>query len=159
MADSDKEVPVLSRLRPPAGAVKKRTRFGRGIGSGLGKTAGRGQKGQKARQPGNIHKRHFEGGQIPLQRRLPKFGFNNIFSVVVAEVNVRDLNRFDAGATVDADALRAEGLIKGRFDVLKVLGHGEIDRKLTVKAHKFSASARAKIEAAGGAVEEIAIEA
>ncbi|CAG0971775.1 partial 50S ribosomal protein L15, partial [Anaerolineae bacterium] len=114
MADSDKEVPVLSRLRPPAGAVKKRTRFGRGIGSGLGKTAGRGQKGQKARQPGNIHKRHFEGGQIPLQRRLPKFGFNNIFSVVVAEVNVRDLNRFDAGATVDADALRAEGLIKGR---------------------------------------------
>ncbi|MCC6876248.1 MAG: 50S ribosomal protein L15 [Sandaracinaceae bacterium] len=159
MADSDKEVPVLSRLRPPAGAVKKRTRFGRGIGSGLGKTAGRGQKGQKARQPGNIHKRHLEGGQIPLQRRLPKFGFNHIFSVVVAEVNVRDLNRFDAGATVDADALRAEGLIKGRFDVLKVLGHGEIDRKLTVKAHKFSASARAKIEAAGGAVEEIAIEA
>src|SRR5262245_12000388 len=132
MAESN-EVPPLSRLRPPAGAVQNKKRVGRGVGSGLGKTSGRGQKGQKARQPGNIHKLHFEGGQIPLQRRLPKHGFHNIFAAKVVEVNVRDLNRFDAGSTVDADALRAKGLIKGSFDLLKVLGNGELDRKLTVK--------------------------
>ena len=154
MAESN-EVPPLSRLRPPAGAVQNKKRVGRGVGSGLGKTSGRGQKGQKARQPGNIHKRHFEGGQIPLQRRLPKFGFNNIFATKVVEVNVRDLNRFDAGSTIDVDVLRENGLIKGRFDVLKVLGTGELDRKLTVKAHAFSASAREKIEKAGGVAEKI----
>jgi large subunit ribosomal protein L15 len=156
MADTP-EVPPLSRLRPPRGAVQNKKRVGRGVGSGLGKTSGRGQKGQKARQPGNIHKRHFEGGQIPLQRRLPKGGFHNLFALKSVEVNVRDLNRFDAGSTVDADALRAKGLVKGRFDVVKVLGLGELDRKLTVKAHGFSASAREKIEKAGGVAEQIVV--
>ncbi|MGE0785623.1 MAG: 50S ribosomal protein L15 [Sandaracinaceae bacterium] len=146
---------MLSRLRAPVGANTKRLRVGRGLGSGLGKTGGRGQKGQKARQPGRIHKLNFEGGQMPLARRLPKHGFNNIFAKTVVTVNVKDLARFDAGATVDATALVEEGLIKGRFDVVKVLGDGELDKKLTVKAHRFSASAKEKIEKAGGTVEVV----
>lgn len=149
------DVPILSRLRAPVGANTKRLRVGRGLGSGLGKTGGRGQKGQKARQPGRIHKLNFEGGQMPLARRLPKHGFNNIFAKTVVTVNVKDLARFDAGATVDATALVEEGLIKGRFDVVKVLGDGELDKKLTVKAHRFSASAKEKIEKAGGTVEVV----
>ena len=155
MADTDttpetNEVPILSRLRPPAGAVRKKTRFGRGVGSGLGKTAGRGQKGQKARQPGGIHKLHFEGGQMPLHRRLPKHGFNSLFRTKLAPVNVKDLNIFDAGSTVDEAALRARGLVKGRWDGVKILGEGAIERKLTISADGFSASAKTKIEAAGG---------
>jgi large subunit ribosomal protein L15 len=156
MSEDSREVPPLSRLSPPRGAVKKKTRFGRGPGSGLGKTAGRGQKGQKARQPGNIHKLSFEGGQMPLARRLPKGGFKNLFAKTIVEVNVRDLAKhFEAGSTVDVDAVRAAGLVKGRFDELKVLGNGELDRALTVRAHRFSAGAREKIEKAGGRVEVV----
>jgi large subunit ribosomal protein L15 len=149
------EIPILSRLSPPPGAVRRKKRVGRGIGSGLGKTAGRGQKGQKARQPGNFHKKAFEGGQMPLARRLPKGGFVNLFALKVGEVNVRDLARFDDGATVDADALVSIGLLKGAFDVVKVLGNGELTKKLTVRAHRFSKGAREKIEAAGGRVEVV----
>lgn len=151
--DVEREVPILSRLSPPPGAVRKKKRVGRGIGSGVGKTAGRGQKGQKARQTGNFHKKGFEGGQMPLVRRVPKYGFVNIFSTKVAEVNVRDLARFDDGATVDADALAASGLLKRSYDVVKVLGNGELTKKLTVRAHRFSKGAREKIEQAGGRVE------
>ena len=113
------EVPILSRLRAPKGAVTKKLRVGRGPGSGLGKTAGRGQKGQKARQPGNIHKLHFEGGQMPLNRRLPKVGFNSPFPRELAAVNVSQLEVFEAGTTVDEAALRARGLVKGRWDGVK----------------------------------------
>jgi large subunit ribosomal protein L15 len=156
MAD-EHEIPPLSRLRPPRGAVQKKLRVGRGPGSGVGKTAGRGQKGQKARQPGRIHKIGFEGGQMPLVRRLPKFGFHNLFALKVVEVNVGDLAaRFEAGSVVDSDGVKAKRLVRGRFDVLKVLGNGEIDRALTVRAHRFSASAKEKIEKAGGKVEIIA---
>ena len=144
------DVPILSRLKPPPGAVRPKKRVGRGEGSGLGKTSGRGQKGQKARQPGNIHKLHFEGGQMPIARRLPKRGFHNHFSTAVAEVNVRDLAKFEHGSTVDVEDLMGRGLIKGYFDEVKVLGHGALDRALTVAAHRFSKGARAKIEQAGG---------
>ncbi|MGF1467420.1 MAG: 50S ribosomal protein L15 [Sandaracinaceae bacterium] len=159
MADNERDdeetaqVPILSRLRPPPGAVRRRRRKGRGPASGLGKTAGRGQKGQKARKPGNIKKLGFEGGQKPLWRKIPKRGFTNPFTTVVAEVNLRDLLKFDEGTTVDVDTLVARGIVKGRFDVVKVLGNGDLDRKLTVRVHRFSASAKAKIEAAGGTAE------
>lgn len=156
MAEETADVPILSRLRAPVGANRKKLRVGRGRASGHGKTCGRGQKGQKARQPGNIHKLHFEGGQMPLVQRLPKVGFNNIFSTKVAEINVGELARcFDAGATVDVDALVAAGLLRHRFDVVKLLGNGELDRKLTVKVHRFSKGAKAKIEAAGGTAEVV----
>lgn len=151
----ENDVPILSRLRAPVGATRKKLRVGRGPGSGHGKTAGRGQKGQKARQPGNIHKLNFEGGQMPLARRLPKMGFHNIFAKKVAEVNVGDLSRFDAGATVDVEALVGLGLIRGRFDVVKLLGNGELDRSLTVRVHRFSKGAKAKIEGAGGVAEVV----
>lgn len=149
------EVPILSRLRAPKGAVTKKLRVGRGPGSGLGKTSGRGQKGQKARQPGNIHKLHFEGGQMPLNRRLPKVGFNSLFPKEFATINVKQLEVFDAGSTVDQSALRARGLVKGRCDGVKVLGTGELSKKLVVKAEAFSASAKEKIERAGGSVETL----
>ena len=152
---TEQEVPILSRLRPPAGAVRRKKRKGRGVGSGLGKTAGHGMKGQKARHPGNFSKVAFEGGQTPLQRRLPKHGFHNIFSKKVIGVNVASLSRFDAGTTVDVDALRAAGLIKGRFDAIKLLGNGDIDRALTVQVHAFSKSAKEKIEKAGGTAETV----
>jgi large subunit ribosomal protein L15 len=154
MAD-EKEIPILSRLRAPVGAVQKKKRVGRGPGSGLGKTAGRGQKGQKARQPGNIHKLHFEGGQMPLNRRLPKVGFNSLFRTNLAPINVKTLELFEAGTTVDEAALRARGLVKGRWDGVKILGTGELTKKLTVKAEGFSASARTKIEGVGGTVEVV----
>jgi large subunit ribosomal protein L15 len=141
---------ILSKLQAPAGAVKERTRVGRGPGSGLGKTAGRGQKGQKARSKGNINKLHFQGGQTPIQRRLPKRGFKNPFGPVVAYINVGDLERFEAGATVNAESLRDLRLVRGRFDVLKILGSGELTKAVTVTAHKFSKSASEKIEKAGG---------
>jgi len=142
---------LLSRLAPPEGARQLEKRLGRGIGSGLGKTCGRGMKGQKARQPGNINKLHFQGGQTPIQRRLPKRGFNVPFPVTTVAVNVGDLERFDAG-TVDEQALRAARLVQGRDVRIKVLGDGEISKKLTVSAHAFSASAKEKIEKAGGSV-------
>lgn len=148
-------IPILSRLRAPEGSVKKKKRVGRGVGSGKGKTSGRGQKGQKARQPGNIHKLHFEGGQMPLNRRMPKHGFNNPFPTELAVVNVGDLDVFAAGAVVDEKALREKGLVKGSWDGVKVLGTGELSLKLTIKAAGFSESAKAKIEKAGGTVEVV----
>jgi len=148
--DQETLPPILSRLRPPAGAVRGKRRKGRGPGSGLGKTAGKGQKGQKARHPGAFGKLAFEGGQSPIQRRLPKVGFFNPFSKTIATVNLSDLARFEKGSTVDVDALRKARLVRGKFDGLKVLGTGDIDRPLTVVAHAFSASAKAKIEKAGG---------
>jgi large subunit ribosomal protein L15 len=152
---SDQNIPILSRLRPPEGAVQNKKRVGRGPGSGLGKTAGRGQKGQKARQPGNIHKLHFEGGQMPLNRRLPKVGFNSPFPRELAAVNVKSLEVFEAGATVDEAALRERGIVKGRWDGVKILGQGELTKKLTVKADGVSASAKEKIEKVGGSVQLI----
>lgn len=151
-SSQETEIPILSRLRPPVGAVTKKLRVGRGPGSGLGKTAGRGQKGQKARQPGNIHKLHFEGGQMPLNRRLPKVGFNSLFPVKFAEINVSTLDKFEAGTTVNQAALRERGFVKGQVDGVKILGSGELTKKLIVEAEAFSASAKAKIEALGGTV-------
>lgn len=147
---------ALSRLTLPAGARHSEKRVGRGIGSNLGKTCGRGQKGQKARNGGNIGKLHFEGGQTPIQRRLPKRGFTVPFPIVTAAINVADLDRFDAGAAIDEKVLREARLIQGKVDRIKILGHGELTKKLTVSAHKFSSSAREKISAAGGKVVELA---
>jgi large subunit ribosomal protein L15 len=142
---------ILSKLQAPEGATKGKTRVGRGVGSGLGKTSGRGQKGQKARSTGNIGKKHFQGGQTPIQRRLPKRGFRNPLAAIVASVNIGDLEVvFDNDAQVDAAALRDKRLVQGRFDLIKVLGDGELTKKLTVTAHRFSKSAIAKIEQAGG---------
>lgn len=138
---------TLSKLAKPIGATKKKTRKGRGVGSGLGKTAGRGQKGQYAR---NGIKRGFEGGQTPLARRLPKRGFTNAFAARVAEVNVGSLEVFGAGAKVDETSLRDRGIVKGRCDRIKILGNGELTKSLTVTAHSFSKSAQQKIEKAGG---------
>ena len=143
----------LSRLKPRPGARHARKRVGRGPGSGHGKTAGRGEKGQKSRS-GYSRKVGFEGGQMPLHRRLPKRGFTNIFKEQFAIVNLSDLDQFEAGSTINEDALRQVGLIKGRRRKVKVLGNGEISKKLTVQADKFSKSARQKIEAAGGACQE-----
>jgi len=141
---------ILSKLQAPEGATTAKRRIGRGVGSGLGKTAGRGQKGQKARSKGNINKKHFQGGQTPIQRRLPKRGFRNPLADVVVNVNVGMLQAFDDGAEVDLTALRDKRLVRGRFDALKVLGDGELTKKLTVHAHRFSKSAVEKIEKAGG---------
>jgi len=142
---------VLSRLAPPAGARQNEKRVGRGIGSGLGKTCGRGMKGQKARQGGNIGKLHFQGGQTPIQRRLPKRGFRVPFPIETVAVSLGSIaERFDSGATVDEAALRGARLVQGRDVRIKVLGSGEISKKLTVSAHAFSASAKEKIEKAGG---------
>lgn len=143
----------LHELQPAAGSVKDVKRIGRGHGSGNGKTAGKGHKGQKARSGGSIRP-GFEGGQMPLQRRMPKRGFNNIFALEYAEVNVSVLNsKFEDGAVVDAEALIASGVIKDAKDGIKVLGNGDITKKLTVKAAKFTASAQEKIEKAGGKAE------
>ncbi len=144
----------LNSLKPKKGARHAKKRVGRGPGSGHGKTSSRGEKGQKSRS-GYKSKPGFEGGQMPLQRRLPKRGFTNIFKKEHAVVNVADLERFDSGATVDEGALRTAGLIKGRNDGIKILGDGNLTKKLTVQATKFSASARRQIEAAGGSCQEI----
>jgi len=145
---------VLSNLRAPVGANRNRTRKGRGVGSGLGKTAGKGQKGQKARHPGNFGKLHFQGGQTPIQRRLPKRGFRNPFPSEIAEVNVSSLaRRFADGAVVDLDALKSVGLVDDGHSRVKILGDGDLERKLTLKVHAISAGARAKVEAAGGTIE------
>ena len=141
---------ILSRLTPPAGARHSEKRMGRGTGSGLGKTGGRGQKGQKARSGGNINKLHFQGGQTPMQRRLPKRGFRVPFPVKTVAINVSELERFDAGSTVDEAALRDERLVQGRDVRIKILGDGELTKKLEVSAHGFSKSALEKIEKAGG---------
>jgi large subunit ribosomal protein L15 len=142
----------LSNLSPAAGSVKNRKRIGRGPGSGTGKTAARGHKGQNARSGGGV-KPGFEGGQMPLQRRLPKRGFTPLNKKVYALVNLRDLETLDAGTVVDAQALIIAGLIKAERDGVKVLGDGELTKALTVKAQKFSKSAAEKITAAGGQVE------
>ena len=141
----------LSKLQAPKGAHRKKTRVGRGQASGLGKTAGRGGKGQKARS-GNMHFEGFEGGQSPLQRRLPKFGFNAPNRKEFAVVNVGDLEGFDAGATVDEAALRKAGLVKGRWTGVKLLGEGTLSRKVAIHVHRISEKARAAVEAAGGSV-------
>jgi large subunit ribosomal protein L15 len=146
---------TLSTLKPPAGARRKRKRVGRGPGSGKGKTAGRGHKGQKARSGGKVA-RGFEGGQMPLKRRVPKRGFRNIFRIQVDEVNLDALERvFDAGE-VDPTQMRAQGVVPRKAVVIKVLGRGELSKALTVKAHRFSKTARQKIEAAGGTVQVLA---
>ena len=147
----------LNNLKAPAGSTHKKKRVGRGPGSGLGKTAGRGSKGQKSRS-GFSRMRGFEGGQMPLHRRLPKRGFTNIFKRVWAEVNLSDLEKaFEAGATVTPETLVERGLVrKSRAKSIVVLGQGELQKSLNVSAHRFSATARQKIEAAGGKAEEIA---
>ena len=144
----------LSNLKPKKGARHAKKRVGRGPGSGHGKTSGRGEKGQKSRS-GFSRTLGFEGGQMPLHRRLPKRGFTNIFKKEYAVVNLADLERFDNGATVDEAALRKAGLVKGQNDGVKVLGNGKLSKKLTVSATKFSAAAKQAIEAAGGSVQEI----
>ena len=145
----------LHELQPAAGSVKEVKRIGRGHGSGSGKTAGKGHKGQKARSGGSIRP-GFEGGQMPLQRRMPKRGFNNIFAKEYVTVNVSSLEeRFEAGATVDVESLMACGLVKDAKDGIKILGNGELTKSLTVKAVKFTTAAQEKIEKAGGKAEVI----
>ncbi len=143
---------VLARLAPPVGARHKERRKGRGPGSTQGKTSGRGFKGQKARQGGNISKLHFQGGQTPIQRRLPKRGFRVPFPLQTVALNVTVLERFDDGATVDEAALRAARLLQKPGARIKFLGDGELTKKLTVSAHAFSKSAAEKIAKAGGSV-------
>ena len=142
----------LFELTPAEGSTTDSKRKGRGHGSGNGKTAGRGHKGQNARSGGGV-RIGFEGGQMPIYRRLPKRGFTNIFAKAYAEVKVSDLNKFEDGAVVDACALKEAGIISKELDGVKVLGNGELSKKITVKAAKFTASAASKIEAAGGKAE------
>ena len=144
----------LHELSPVAGSTKERKRIGRGAGSGQGKTAGKGHKGQKARSGGNVRP-GFEGGQMPLARRVPKRGFNNIFAKNIVTISVRDLNKFEDGAVVDTKALLDAGIISKAQDGVKVLSNGEITKKLTVQLAAFSASAKEKIENAGGKAEVI----
>lgn len=144
----------LQELSPAPGSTHADKRIGRGHGSGQGKTAGKGHKGQKARA-GRGMRIGFEGGQMPLQRRVPKRGFVNIFATTYANVNVASLNVFEDGAEVDLDALKKAGLVKKAYDGVKVLGDGELTKKLTVKAAAYSKAAKEKIEAAGGKAEVI----
>ena len=143
----------LHNLKPRPGAKHRRKRLGIGESSGHGKTSGRGGKGQTARSGSSI-RIGFEGGQMPLIRRIPKRGFNNAaFTTYYSPVNLEDLNRFDDGTTVDAEAIRKAGLANGKSDGVKILGSGELKKKLTVRAHAFSASAKTKIEGLGGKCE------
>lgn len=142
----------MHELGPAYGATTKRKIVGRGIGSGTGKTAGKGHKGQKARTGGKI-RRGFEGGQTPLYRRIPKRGFNNHFAKEYAIINVSDLEVFDNDTTVDSKVLIEKGLIKKELDGVKILGNGKLTKKLTVVATKFSKSAESKIQAVGGKIE------
>lgn len=144
----------IQDLGPAYGATKTRTRVGRGIGSGLGKTSGKGHKGQKARIGGSI-RRGFEGGQTPLYRRIPKRGFKNHFKREYAIVNVADLERFEDGTVVNMEKLLNEGIIRKELDGLKVLSNGDLTKKLTVVANKFSKEAKTKIESVGGKIEEV----
>jgi large subunit ribosomal protein L15 len=142
----------LNDLAPSPGARKSRKRIGRGVGSGWGKTAGRGSKGQNSRSGGGVRP-GYEGGQMPIHRRLPKRGFTNIFKKTYAVINIRDLAKMESGSVVDEAVLVRAGLVKGRRDGVKLLGQGEIDIPLTVKIDLVSQSARQKIESAGGTVE------
>jgi large subunit ribosomal protein L15 len=142
----------LHELSPAKGARKGRQRVGRGVGSKWGKTAGRGSKGQNARSGGGVRP-GFEGGQMPIQRRLPKRGFKNLFAKNFATINIRDLARFESGSTVDEQQLASLGMVKGKRDGIKLLGQGSIDYPVNVKVNAVSKSAREKIEAAGGRVE------
>lgn len=144
----------LNELSPAPGARKVRFRVGRGLGSGNGKTSGKGQKGQKSRSGGGV-RTGFEGGQMPIYRRLPKRGFKNIFANVYAEVNIETLNRFEDGTTVDAVALVEAGVLKNIQDGVRILGNGELTKKLTVVANGFTKTAEEKITAAGGKVEKL----
>jgi large subunit ribosomal protein L15 len=142
----------LNELSPPDGSRGTRKRVGRGVGSGKGKTAGRGTKGHNSRSGGGVRP-GFEGGQMPLHRRLPKRGFTNIFKKKIAVINIRDLERFESGSIVDEAALIRAGLVKGRRDGIKLLGQGEIKIPLTIKVNGVSKNAREKIIAAGGNIE------
>ena len=144
----------LNELSPAPGSVKKSFRVGRGNGSGAGKTAGKGHKGQNARSGGGVRP-GFEGGQMPLQRRVPKRGFVNIFATRYEAINVDQLNRFEDGAVVDEAAIVGAGLVKNTRDGIKILGRGELTKKLTVKVAAFSEGAKSKIEAAGGKAEVV----
>lgn len=143
----------LHDLSPSKGARKSRKRLGRGVGTGQGKTAGRGTKGQNSRAGGGVRP-GYEGGQMPIHRRLPKRGFANIFKKKVAVINIRDLQKFESGETVDEAALLKAGLIKGRHDSVKLLGKGEIEYPLNIRLEGISAGARKKIEASGGSIEQ-----
>jgi large subunit ribosomal protein L15 len=158
MADKGKKehnTVSLSVLHPPKGSRKRKVRVGRGMGSKLGKTAGSGNKGQKSRR-GYSRRRGFEGGQMPLHRRIPKRGFHNPFGVSYSVVNLEELNVFPAGETVTPELLRAHGFISRAKDPIKVLGDGELKNKLTIHAHAFSAAAKEKITKAGGTFEVVA---
>ena len=144
----------LNQLTATPGATKERKRIGRGYGAGTGKTAGKGHKGQKARA-GHGMRPGFEGGQMPMQRRIPKRGFNNIFAKEIVSINVGTLNKVEDGASVDAAALMEAGILKKECDGVKILSNGTLTKKLTVKANAFSAAAKEKIEAAGGKAEVI----
>lgn len=144
----------LHDLSPAPGATKKSKRIGRGHGSGQGKTAGKGHKGQKARA-GKGMRPGFEGGQMPLQRRIPKRGFNNIFAKKIAIVNLSSLNKFEDDAVVDAQAIINAGITKKEYDGIKILGNGELTKKLTVRVSAYSDSAKQKIEAVGGKAEVV----
>jgi large subunit ribosomal protein L15 len=158
MADKGKKehnTVSLSNLGPPKGSRKKKVRVGRGIGSKLGRTSGLGNKGQKSRR-GYSRRRGFEGGQMPLHRRIPKRGFHNPFGVQYSIVNLEELNVFPEGETVTPELLRAHGFVRRATDPIKVLGDGELKTKLTIHAHAFSASAKEKIAKAGGTFEVVA---
>ncbi len=143
----------LETMRPSVGATTTRKRVGRGTGSGLGKTSGKGHKGQNARSGGGVRP-GFEGGQLPLFRRLPKRGFSNArFKTKYATINLSDLNRFEDGAVITPELLKEMGLIKNGLDGIKVLGKGKLEKKLTVRAHKFSSTAQNAIESLGGKIE------
>lgn len=144
----------LNELSPAAGSRRKRKRLGKGLGSGWGKTAGRGTKGSNSRSGGGVRP-GFEGGQMPLQRRLPKRGFTNIFRKRIAIVNLEDLSRFESGTVVDEVALVKAGLVKGRRDGIKVLAKGELDHPVTLKVNHISQAAKTKIEQSGGTVEVV----
>lgn len=144
----------LHELSPVEGSKKEAKRIGRGHGSGQGKTAGKGHKGQKARA-GKGMRLGFEGGQMPLQRRIPKRGFNNIFAKEIVAINVGTLNKFENGAVVDTAALVEAGIVKNSFDGVKILGNGKLEKSLTVKVSAYSESAKSKIESAGGKAEVV----
>jgi large subunit ribosomal protein L15 len=144
----------LNELSPASGSHKSKKRLGRGVGSRKGKTAGRGTKGQNSRSGGGVRP-GFEGGQMPIHRRLPKRGFANIFRKKIIEVNIRDLSRFESGSTVDEAALIRMGLVKGKRDGIKLLGKGEINYPLKIKINRVSKNAREKIESVGGSIEVV----
>ena len=154
-AGEAKPLARLSNLRPPRGSRHRKVRVGRGMGSKLGKTAGAGDKGQKSRR-GYSRRRGFEGGQMPLHRRMPKRGFHNPFGVSYSVINVEELNVFPAGETVTPELLRAHGFVRSASDPVKILGDGELKNKLAIHAHAFSASAKDKIAKAGGTFEVVA---